>query len=234
MSDWMSKLERAKALLEAGALTPEEFEAEKARLLPSSSPAHADQGDELIDAYGENEGTSHGGWVRAAIAIAFIAMSASIAFFAMMTPNATPASEAALSASSATSMRPQGAVQTPESLPAPAATPSKAEFACIGAFSNVSFSQESGDGSGLFIRIARTGQITWKYYEGSISRGEVKVIKLSTDRISAAVRYADYPNQPSSSVVLICKAGKLSVQSAHTGNLSLQRLTSKQAEELDL
>lgn len=32
--DWIDKLERAKRLLDAGALTPEEFEAEKAKLLP--------------------------------------------------------------------------------------------------------------------------------------------------------------------------------------------------------
>jgi hypothetical protein len=34
MQDWMSKLERAKALFDAGALTRAEFEAEKLRLLP--------------------------------------------------------------------------------------------------------------------------------------------------------------------------------------------------------
>lgn len=34
MTEWMSKLERAKRLLDAGALTPEEYEIEKARLLP--------------------------------------------------------------------------------------------------------------------------------------------------------------------------------------------------------
>lgn len=58
--------------------------------------------------------------------------------------------------------------------------------------------------------------------------------KRSADRISATVRYVDYPNEPPSAVVLKCKAGKLSASSANIGNLSLRRLTAKQAAELDL
>ena len=37
MTDWISKLEQAKRLLEAGALTPAEFDAEKLKLLPSTT-----------------------------------------------------------------------------------------------------------------------------------------------------------------------------------------------------
>lgn len=37
MNDWISKLERAKALFDAGGLTTDEFEAEKARLIPRSA-----------------------------------------------------------------------------------------------------------------------------------------------------------------------------------------------------
>ncbi len=37
MNDWMNRLERAKSLYDAGALTEAEFEAEKARLLPRGS-----------------------------------------------------------------------------------------------------------------------------------------------------------------------------------------------------
>lgn len=42
MTDWIGKLEQAKRLLDAGALTPEEFEAEKLRLLPRNAPEQAD------------------------------------------------------------------------------------------------------------------------------------------------------------------------------------------------
>jgi hypothetical protein len=41
MHDWIHKLERAKALLDEGALTLEEFETEKARLLASSASTYA-------------------------------------------------------------------------------------------------------------------------------------------------------------------------------------------------
>ncbi|MBM3335638.1 SHOCT domain-containing protein, partial [Candidatus Sumerlaeota bacterium] len=34
MTNWIDKLEQAKRLMDAGALTPEEFETEKAKLLP--------------------------------------------------------------------------------------------------------------------------------------------------------------------------------------------------------
>lgn len=37
MNDWISKLERAKALFDAGGLTKDEFEAEKARLIPRAA-----------------------------------------------------------------------------------------------------------------------------------------------------------------------------------------------------
>lgn len=43
MTDWISKLEQAKRLLESGALTPEEFEAEKAKLLPQAPAPANDQ-----------------------------------------------------------------------------------------------------------------------------------------------------------------------------------------------
>ena len=42
MTDWISRLEQAKRLLDAGALTPEEFEAEKLRLLPRAASEQTD------------------------------------------------------------------------------------------------------------------------------------------------------------------------------------------------
>ncbi len=129
---------------------------------------------------------------------------------------------------------PPMATLTPVAPPAPVPTPGEAEFGCIGAYSNVTFSDEDGDGSGLFVRIGKSGQITWKYYEGSISRGNVRVIKRSADSISATVRYVDYPSEPPSSAVLKCTDGQLSASSANIGTLSLRRLTAKQAAKLDL
>jgi len=42
MTDWINKLEQAKRLLDAGALTPEEFEAEKLKILPRTAPIQVD------------------------------------------------------------------------------------------------------------------------------------------------------------------------------------------------
>jgi hypothetical protein len=108
------------------------------------------------------------------------------------------------------------------------------EFECLGAYSNVSFSEESGDGSGLFIRIVNSRQISWKYYEGGVSRGEVKVNEVSPGRITASVRYPDYPSQPPSSFVLTCSDGNVSVSGENIGDLSLRKLTSTEASDLDL
>lgn len=231
MHDWMSKLERAKALLDAGALTPEEFEAEKVRLLPSSSPTFVDQSKHLVAVPEEDEPGARSPWVKAAIVAALAIVSAIIAYLLLVDRSPKPVAEKAAPLPIAT---PQAATPTPVAPPTPLPTSTEAEFGCIGAYSNVSFSEESGDGSGLFVRIGRSGPITWKYYEGGISRGNVTVSKRSADRISATVRYVDYPNEAPSAVVLKCKAGKLSASSANIGNLSLRRLTAKQAGELDL
>jgi len=232
MQDWMSKLERAKALLDAGALTPEEFEAEKARLLPSSSPAFVDQSEDIVaDELEGNELSARPRWIKAAIAAALAIMVATIGYVLLTDRSPRAATDKAEPLPTAT---PQAATPTPVTPPTPMPTPTEPEFGCIGAYSNVSFSEGSGDGSGLFVRIGKSGSITWKYYEGGISRGNVKVNKRSADRISATVRYVGYPNEPLSTVVLECRAGKLSASSANIGNLSLRRLTAKQAAELDL
>lgn len=227
MQDWMSKLERAKALLDAGALTPEEFEAEKARLLPSSSSTVVDHNEHLIVGPEEDEPSARPRWIKAAIAAALAITIATIAYLLLADRSPKPAVKKA-------APLPQTATPTPVASPTPRPTPTEAEFGCIGAYSNVSFSEESGDGSGLFVRIRKSGSITWKYYEGGISRGNVKVNKRSADRISATVRYVDDPNEPPSAVVLKCNAGTLSASSANIGNFSLRRLTAKQAAELDL
>lgn len=233
MQDWMSKLERAKALLDAGALTPEEFEAEKVRLLPSSSTTFVDQSEHLVTKPEEDEPGARPHWVKVAIVAGLAIVIATIAYLLLIDRAPRQAVEEAATRPTAAPHAATPTLAAPPT-PTPTPTPTKAEFGCIGAYSNVSFSEESGDGSGLFVRIGRSGPITWKYYEGGISRGEVKVNKRSADHISATVRYVDYPNEPPSTVVLKCKAGKLSASSSNIGNLSLRRLTAKQAAELDL
>jgi len=229
MPDWMSKLERAKALLDAGALTPEEFEAEKAKLLPTSSTSYAEPIEPSIDHHHGNETVSHSGWIKFVVAAVIAIIAAAIGYL-IFADRSQPSAETSVPSPIGTPAPTASSTPTPTSTPPPTA----AEFGCVGAYSNVSFSEESGDGSGLFLRISKAGSITWKYYEGGISRGIVKVSKRTADRITASVRYADYPSQPPSSVVLTCKDGRLSASSNHIGDLPLRRLTAKQADELDL
>lgn len=233
MHDWMSKLERAKALLDAGALTPEEFEAEKARLLPSSSSTVVDQDEHLAVGSQEDEPSARTRWIKATIAAVLVIAIATLAYLLLADRSPKPTAKKAARLPTAT---PQSAMPAPVAPPTPKPKPksTEAEFGCIGAYSNVSFSEESGDGSGLFVRIGKSGSITWKYYEGGISRGNVTVNKRSADRISATVHYVGDSNDAPSNVVLKCNAGKLSASNANIGNLTLRRLTPKQAAELDL
>lgn len=58
--------------------------------------------------------------------------------------------------------------------------------------------------------------------------------KRSADRISETMHYVGDSDEASSDIVLKCNAGRLSASSPNIGNLSLRRLTAKQAAELDL
>lgn len=225
MADWISKLERAKALLDAGALTSEEFEKEKSRLLYTSSDRKMENSntDEIYE-----EPNSHARWVKAFVAcVIAIAVATSVYF---LLPDHAP--EMSIQENAPTPIDiPQAPIPSPI---APAAEePAAQDFSCIGAFSNVSFSEESGDGSGLFIRIGKSGPITWQYYEGSVASGIVDVNERSTNRILATLRYVDDPEGATSNVVLNCSAGNLTLTSDNLGKLALQKLTAKQAAELD-
>lgn len=232
MQDWISKLERAKALLDAGVLTQEEFEAEKARLLPRSSSAFVGKNEHLATDREADKPGVRPRWISAAILVGLATVIASVAYLLLADRSSRLTDKKPSPPPTATL---QAATPTPIAPPTsrPTLPPTEAEFGCIGAYSNVSFSEESGDGSGLFVRIGKSGPITWKYYEGGILGGNVKVDKRSSEGISATVRYVDFPDEPPSAIVLKCSAGKLLASSANIGNLSLRRLTAQQAAELD-
>ena len=183
---------------------------------------------------GDDPGSRSSGWLKIGVCIVLVIAAATIGYFLFRDRSPAPSPALPQNVAPQPTATPPTATPTPVALSTPVPTPAEAEFGCIGAYSNVSFSEESGDGSGLFVRIGKSGQITWKYYEGGISRGNVKVNKRSADSISATVSYVDYPSEPPSSVVLKCRGKQLSASSAHIGNLSLRRLTAKQAAELDL
>lgn len=81
MQDWMSKLERAKALLDAGALTPEEFETEKARLLPAPLSTYTDWDEYSTSEPPEGiEPVPHSGFMKTAIVAVIVMVIATFAY----------------------------------------------------------------------------------------------------------------------------------------------------------
>lgn len=130
MQDWMSKLERAKALLDAGALTPEEFDAEKARLLPGSSSTFVDQSYAVAAEPEEGETSVRSRWMRLAIAATITIVAATIAYLLLADRSPSPAVENPAPLPTAT---PRAATPAPAASPTPTPTPTEAEFGCIGA-----------------------------------------------------------------------------------------------------
>lgn len=232
MQDWISKLERAKALLDADVLTQEEFEAEKARLLPRSSSAFGGKSEYLTADREEDKPGVRPRWIGAVILVGLATVIASVAYL-LLADRSSRLTDKKPSPPPTATLQPATPKPIAPPTSRPTSPPTEGEFGCIGAYSNVSFSEESGDGSGLFVRIGKSGPITWKYYEGGVVTGNVKVDKRSSDGISATVRYVDSPDGLPSAIAFKCSAGKLLVSSANIGNLSLRRLTAQQAAELD-
>lgn len=87
MTEWMIKLERAKELLDAGALTQDEFDREKARLLSKSRAAPLDS--PTLDDGCVTPSNLHWRWITVGTAI--ICLGAIVYFFVWL--NAPPANE---------------------------------------------------------------------------------------------------------------------------------------------
>lgn len=115
----MSKLERAKALLDAGALTQDEFEGEKARLLPSPS-AHADQSEHRFSGSSKDRGSRTRVLKKAAI-VTSIGMSVAAAFYLTFADDAREPPRAPVSISGHTAAPPPMALEG-------SSAPSKPDF----------------------------------------------------------------------------------------------------------
>lgn len=242
MQDWMIKLERAKALLDAGALTLQEFEAEKARLLPSSTSIddHFNPSEiEDDDPYIEDEPASRSRSLKFAPAALLLMGIATTGYLLFRDgPEQAQPAQTHVAAPQSAEFPLDVATPTP-----PGTTPVEAivqkqsvpesGFSCVGPYSNVSFSEESGDGSGLFVRIGNEGLITWKYFEGSIASAQVEITERYDNVVSASVQYINDPDQPPSLVKLRCDGGRVIVSGDNMDLLSLEKLTASQAAELD-
>jgi len=116
MQDWMSKLERAKALFDAGALTAEEFETEKARLLPAPLSTYADRGEHIASQpLEEVEPTSRAGVMKAAIIALIMGVIATFAYslFAGQALQPDQNSNPPVKTAARAPARPKASTQTP-------------------------------------------------------------------------------------------------------------------------
>lgn len=115
-------------------------------------------------------------------------------------------------------------------LPAADSGPS---FRCSGAFSNVSFSSESGDGSGVFARVRADGDVSLTFWEGGPSRAAVATTSVSPDRLGIRITFPDDPEQLATGS-LACRGGKLIFRSDELGhNATLSPVGAARAAELD-
>ena len=103
---------------------------------------------------------------------------------------------------------------------------------CVGAYSDVGFSKYTGDGSGWFVRVPSTGNLTVHSWEGGRLVPDVEVTSASADRIQAKLRFA---GAYVTNVELLCRQNELVVKQAdsNSGNSTLRRLTELEAAELE-
>lgn len=249
MREWMEMLERAKTLLDAGALTPEEFEAEKSRILPRRPPHEEDEVNGLEPGY-----RSHSLPKRLGVIVVACSVIGSIGFFYTLNSNHTPPHDQTKvenSKSASTNSIYVGGVGkiNPSGDPARevtkmdiAAIPAQPhhgtetdskDFQCIGPYSNVTFSEESGDGSGIFLRVVKNNDISLIVWEGSVSTGKLEVINNSYNSLSGIVKFSQNPDDIMP-ITLICRGDHIEALRKNSNNTTLKRINERQASELEI
>lgn len=244
MKNWMDNLERAKALLDAGALTPEEFEREKARIL--SEAPQLKFNDNPTRQHAKRKASPKTSYATLAI-LSLVAVTAGIGGYVLygqdrISPPTTKSADAPEKSNVTTTGETENDIAYPPVAPAVEKSakevaqnldPEVKTFECLGAYSNVSFSDESGDASGLFINIRSVEDIKWIYYEGGPSRGRVKPAFVTGNSIEGAVFYGGDVFSDSSTFTLTCSGRGVAVSTDGFGTLNLRKLSRSQAAELD-
>ncbi|QDM41461.1 hypothetical protein [Altererythrobacter sp. TH136] len=107
-----------------------------------------------------------------------------------------------------------------------------AKFACTGAYSNVGFSEESGDGSGVVAIMQGGGAPKFIYWEGGPSPANAAVTSVSAQTMKVALSFPDFPDQKSNAI-LECRGSRLLFRSSDLGhNDELQLITERELAEL--
>jgi hypothetical protein len=105
-------------------------------------------------------------------------------------------------------------------------------FGCQGAYSNVDFSSEDGDGSGVFAKVGEGGGVALTFWEGGPSVAHVVTTSSSADRLNLRITFDDDPGQTSTGS-LSCRGNELVFQSRDLGHdEALRPITSAQEAEL--
>jgi hypothetical protein len=105
-------------------------------------------------------------------------------------------------------------------------------FACSGAYSNVSFSEESGDGSGVVAIVQGSGETEFIFWEGGPSTANAVLTSISEHTMSLALSFPDYPAQEADAA-LECRGSRLLFRSSELGhNDELRRITPQELADL--
>lgn len=105
---------------------------------------------------------------------------------------------------------------------AKAAPATESRWQCDGWYNAVSFSEESGDGSGPEVRFSGGRLVSFNYWEGGQTVGNVKNQEISPKRITARITFDDY-DESASVVILDCQGGTLELTSGNFGSQTLKR-----------
>lgn len=108
----------------------------------------------------------------------------------------------------------------------------RSQFACRGPYSNVDFSDESGDGSGTFVRIDDNGNVRMVFWEGGQSVAKVTTTSRSAETLNLRIGFPDEPMQVATGT-LSCRGGAVDFVSGELGHDErLPRISEAAAKKL--
>ena len=105
-------------------------------------------------------------------------------------------------------------------------------FICRGSYSNVEFSEESGDGSGIFFQIDDVGRPKFHSWEGEVFRAKLRVEVDMADLLILSATFDEIEGDESL-LRFRCRQASVEFESRDWGKESLRKLNKSEAEELD-
>jgi hypothetical protein len=106
------------------------------------------------------------------------------------------------------------------------------QFACTGAYSNVEFSTDDEDGSGVYVRIAPGNRVVFTAWEGGPVSGRTTVLESSAKWLRMKITFSQ-SHGDASIATLTCENAGVRLKSTNWGDVALHRVSSKEAADLE-